>query len=182
MEKLNQKSKSKPSNINHRNNIYNNNIQVNNSNKIVDRNENISKPVKNRNIIKPSKNGKYNMDFIDWNNEWERVSEIETKIENCEEISDKEEEERVRSHMIHSQMLYYPGVSITNFPLVAKPDKTRECYICLKNFSQTSKVRRLPCNHMFCEPCLIPWFISNSVCPTCKYKLKEEGSESEENF
>ena len=177
MEKLNQKSKSKPSNTNNNNNNIN---LKNTSNKILDRNETIYKPVKNHKLIKPSKNGKYNMNFIDWNNEWERVSEIETKIENCEEISDEEEEERVRSHMIHNQMLYSPGVSVTKFTLVAKPDKTRECYICLKNFSQMSKVRRLTCNHMFCEACLIPWFKSNSVCPTCKHHLKEE--ESEEIF
>ena len=42
--------------------------------------------------IKFNKSGKYNLDFIDWNNEWERVGEVACKIENGEELSDKEEE------------------------------------------------------------------------------------------
>ena len=43
--------------------------------------------------IKFNKSGKYNLDFIDWNNEWERVGEIACKIENGEPVSDPEEEE-----------------------------------------------------------------------------------------
>jgi hypothetical protein len=39
------------------------------------------KNYKNKDIIRPSVHGKYNLNFIDWNNEWERVSEIEMKIE-----------------------------------------------------------------------------------------------------
>ena len=42
--------------------------------------------------IRFNKNGKYNLDFIDWNNEWERVGEVACRIENGEELSDKEEE------------------------------------------------------------------------------------------
>ena len=34
--------------------------------------------------IKFNKSGKYNLDFIDWNNEWERVGEVACKIENGE--------------------------------------------------------------------------------------------------
>ena len=49
--------------------------------------------------IRFNKNGKYNLDFIDWNNEWERVGEVACRIENGEELSDKEEEARVRKHM-----------------------------------------------------------------------------------
>jgi len=130
-----------------------------------------------KNIIRPSQNGRYNLNFIDWNNEWERVSEIEMKIENGEEISDKEEEERVRSNMIKDQVKNSQGVSVQKFQLVIKPDKTKECYICLKNFSLNIKIRKLPCNHMFCQSCLIPWLKSNYVCPTCKFKLKSDNGE-----
>ena len=52
-----------------------------------------------RRPIKFNKSGKYNLDFIDWNNEGERVGEIACKIENGEPVSDPEEEARVRKHM-----------------------------------------------------------------------------------
>ena len=37
-----------------------------------------------RRPIKYNPSGKYNLDFIDWNNEWERVGEIAAKLENGE--------------------------------------------------------------------------------------------------
>ena len=37
-----------------------------------------------RRPIKYNPSGKYNLDFIVWNNEWERVGEIEAKLENGE--------------------------------------------------------------------------------------------------
>jgi hypothetical protein len=130
--------------------------------------------------IRPSTNGRYNLNFIDWNNEWERLSEVELKIENGEELSDKEEEERVRSHM--NKVMNSYGVGVEEFKLVSKVDTTKECYICLGNFSIKKKVRILPCKHMFCEPCLIPWIKSNTVCPTCKFILKDEDNENHEEF
>lgn len=130
--------------------------------------------------IKFNPSGKYNMDFIDWNNEWERVGEIACKIENGEECSDKEEEERVRRHMELDENRF--GVNINDYPLVnsSKIPVGKECYICLKQFKRNSKVRQLPCKHMFDEKCLQPWLKSNSVCPVCRYNLKPEQEEEEE--
>ena len=64
--------------------------------------------------IKFNKSGKYNLDFIDWNNEWERVGEIACKIENGEPVSDPEEEERVRKHMELDELKF--GVKLENYP------------------------------------------------------------------
>ena len=124
--------------------------------------------------IKPSKNGKYNLDFIDWNNEWERASEIERKIENNEEISDEEEKQRVLNQMNVTNEKY--GVLLDIFPFVKPNDiiLKKECYICLKYFTKSSKIKKLPCDHLFCVDCLSPWLKTNSLCPTCKFKLKED--------
>lgn len=119
--------------------------------------------------IKPSKYGKYNLDFIDWNNEWERVSEVERKIDNGEPVSDEEEAERVKRHLEKEMEKY--GITIQNFPMV-KADKKKECYICLKYFKNFAL--KLPCGHLFCKECLEPWLKTNSTCPTCKKRLKED--------
>ncbi len=127
--------------------------------------------------IKPSKNGKYNMNFIDWNNEWERVSEVECKILNGEEIEDKEEENRVRFYM--NNVEEKNGVTLNNMILVKSVDTSKECYICLKNFTRNKRIRQLPCKHMFCEDCIRPWLKTNHLCPTCKFNLKGEEENNE---
>ena len=131
--------------------------------------------------IKFNKSGKYNLDFIDWNNEWERVGEIACKIENGEPVSDPEEEARVRKHMELDELKF--GVLLENYPLVPKNKipLNKECYICLQMFKRDRKVRQLPCEHLFCEDCLKPWLKKNSTCPICKFELKprNEGEEDE---
>ena len=128
--------------------------------------------------IRPSKNGKYNTNFIDWNNEWERASEVECKILNGEEIEDREEEERIRNHMKSVQQKL--GVALNNFVLVKNIDISKECYICIKNFTKKSRVRQLPCKHMFCEDCIRPWLKTNYECPTCRAKLKKDDDDDED--
>lgn len=66
------------------------------------------------------------------------------------------------------------GVDINSFKLVSKVDTSKECYICLRNFITNKKIRILPCSHMFCEMCIMPWIKNNTVCPTCKFKLRDE--------
>ena len=134
-----------------------------------------------RRPIKYNPSGKYNLDFIDWNNEWERVGEIACKIENGEPVSDPEEEARVRKHMELDELKF--GVVLENYPLVPK-DKIpidKECYICLQTFKKNKKIRRLPCMHMFCETCLKPWLQKNSTCPICKFELKINNGDNEED-
>ena len=130
--------------------------------------------------IKFNKSGKYNLDFIDWNNEWERVGEIACKIENGEPVSDEEEEARVRRHMELDELKF--GVHLENYPIVPKSKipLNKDCYICLQTFNKNKKIRLLPCNHMFCEGCLKPWLLKNSTCPICKFELKPNNQENEE--
>jgi len=125
--------------------------------------------------------GKYNLNFIDWNNEWERVNEVILKLENGEEIEDKNEEKRITNYI--NKEKEKNGISMDSFEIVFKPDIKKECYICLKNFDLKNKVRRLLCKHMFCESCLLPWIKYNSKCPVCKFDFKiiNKGEKNEEN-
>lgn len=127
----------------------------------------------NDRVIKSS--GKYNMNFIDLNNEWERVSEIENKLDNGGVISDEEEGKRVKFFRDKEQEKY--GVLISNFEIIKNVDVSKECYICLKFFSKQRIVRKLPCKHMFCHDCIAPWIKTHYSCPTCKYKLKNDPDE-----
>mgnify|MGYP003744954473 CR=1 FL=1 len=46
-----------------------------------------------------------------------------------------------------------------------------ECPICLENIRYPSCIN--PCNHMFCEPCITRWLISNETCPKCRVKCSK---------
>lgn len=133
-----------------------------------------------RNQDRPiNSSGKYNLNFIDWNNEWERINEVMLKLENNEEVDDKEEAERIRKYIDKEREK--KGITVNRFEKILAPDTKKECYICLKNFSKIKTVRKLYCKHMFCEECLLPWLKYNSKCPVCKFDLNTNNSDNVPN-
>lgn len=176
--KLNNKSfnafKSKNKNdSNFNNNSNKNNISnINTTIKRINNNNKEDRPIRS--------SGKYNLNFIDWNNEWERVNEVIVKIENGEHIEDKEEERRIKNCI--NKEKEKDGITINTFEIILRPDTKKECYICLKNFSYNKKVRRLFCKHMFCEECLLPWIKYNSKCPVCKFDFKQNENNQDDEF
>jgi len=64
------------------------------------------------------------------------------------------------------------------------------CAICIDEFEDKEKARRLPCRHMFHEDCLIPWLTErHASCPMCKFDVlqhildaeKDDGDGSKSN-
>lgn len=47
------------------------------------------------------------------------------------------------------------------------------CCICLENIEETQMVRRLPCTHLYHQPCFDRWFLSQSKakCPICQQDI-----------
>ena len=41
-----------------------------------------------------------------------------------------------------------------------------ECPICYENIRYPSCI--IPCNHMFCEPCINKWLMTKQTCPVCR--------------
>jgi hypothetical protein len=123
--------------------------------------------------------GGYNLNFIDWNNEWERVSEVEAILEDGGHIEDQEEYNRVYNNVQKEKEKH--GVNKLLFPTV-KPNVKKECYICLKAFNVKSIVLRLPCKHEFDDGCITPWIKTNHTCPICKFSLKKEEVDYDNNI
>ncbi|XP_068912254.1 E3 ubiquitin-protein ligase RNF115-like [Tenebrio molitor] len=42
------------------------------------------------------------------------------------------------------------------------------CSICWEDFTAEERVAELPCNHIYHEPCIVPWMQSNNNCPICR--------------
>lgn len=50
-----------------------------------------------------------------------------------------------------------------------------ECAICLDDFEEGMRLRKLPCGHVFHSTCVARWLIErHAVCPLCKMDLFEE--------
>jgi len=55
-----------------------------------------------------------------------------------------------------------------------------ECAICLDDFSEGMRLRRLPCGHVFHSTCISRWLIERSAfCPLCKVDLYEAEAEED---
>ena len=45
------------------------------------------------------------------------------------------------------------------------------CSICLEEFKEGDKIKKLNCNHVYHEECLIPWLNKNDYCPMCRQNI-----------
>ena len=70
-----------------------------------------------------------------------------------------------------------PAPSESAVPAVSTPDHTNwaqtVCVICLEDFiPRKTKVRSLPCHHIYHPECIDPFLLDNSsLCPVCKAKV-----------
>ncbi|CAJ0573415.1 unnamed protein product, partial [Mesorhabditis spiculigera] len=61
-------------------------------------------------------------------------------------------------------------------------EEPETCAICLDDFVQGEKLRILPCRHVYHCKCIDPWLTKNrKVCPMCKRRVGEKGSDSEDS-
>eukprot|EP00906_Rhabdomonas_costata_P031991 RCo045115 len=49
----------------------------------------------------------------------------------------------------------------------------QSCVVCLEAFRVGDTVRQLPCSHVFCDECILPWLRRHGTCPFCREEVKE---------
>lgn len=60
-----------------------------------------------------------------------------------------------------------PTVEVTELQVNSK----LQCSVCWEDFSFKEKVRQLPCQHVYHEPCIRPWLELHGTCPICRQNL-----------
>lgn len=52
------------------------------------------------------------------------------------------------------------------------------CPICIETYQKNSILRKLKCNHIFCDECIKTWLSQSKKCPICKIDLEDEWVEN----
>uniref|UniRef100_A0A182UZT1 RING-type E3 ubiquitin transferase n=1 Tax=Anopheles merus TaxID=30066 RepID=A0A182UZT1_ANOME len=55
-------------------------------------------------------------------------------------------------------------------------ERKLQCSVCFEDFVVGESVRKLPCLHVYHEPCIIPWLELHGTCPICRNSLSPEES------
>lgn len=65
------------------------------------------------------------------------------------------------------------------FKKVMKGDEneTEKCTICLSDFEELERVRRLPCMHLFHIDCVDQWLSTNKRCPICRVDIETKANQ-----
>lgn len=73
---------------------------------------------------------------------------------------------------------------LKNLPLITiseeDVEKNVQCAICMEDFSLNDKAKKLPCKHMFHEPCIGEWLKLHGTCPVCRKNLNGEDTSQNE--
>ncbi|ORX43250.1 hypothetical protein BCR36DRAFT_415662 [Piromyces finnis] len=72
----------------------------------------------------------------------------------------------------------YEGVSMSQFKKINTIEVTKDvieqdsfCVICMESFKLKTKVKQLPCKHIYHKNCISIWFAEHNKCPTCRYEI-----------
>lgn len=104
--------------------------------------------------------GFYNLNFIDWQNEWERVLEEDPNAVNYTPTEDGE---------LYDKKSYNKILKNAKEMKIGKSGKT--CSICMVKLEVADRVFKLKCQHMFHSDCFKPWAKKHTTCPNCRLDL-----------
>ncbi|KAK8919272.1 E3 ubiquitin-protein ligase RING1-like [Platanthera zijinensis] len=56
-----------------------------------------------------------------------------------------------------------------------------QCPVCMEKFKLGSRVREMPCKHLFHRDCIVPWLARHNTCPVCRRQVgrREDGRREE---
>ncbi|KAF7063450.1 hypothetical protein CFC21_069968 [Triticum aestivum] len=82
------------------------------------------------------------------------------------------------------RLRHRPGVgekAIAGLPrITAGEAREKGCSVCMEAFEEGEALRRMHCSHAFHEDCISMWLSVSHLCPLCRFALRTQGQEDEE--
>ena len=100
----------------------------------------------------------YNLDFIDWQNEWERIAHDSPELLYLGDDSSEPDDDSWKSRLKALKKMKMGSSG-------------QVCSICVTAFASGDKIYRLGCCHIFHCECFEPWVKKQDSCPNCRSKL-----------
>ncbi len=97
-----------------------------------------------------------------------RLREEQKQKHAAEKEEAKEEEEKVSSPAPAQSQ----PAKKRKKPIKEKNEETKQCPICMERYRKNSRLRALPCGHVFHGKCVGFWLRLHSTCPMCRHKLR----------
>ena len=116
--------------------------------------------------IRGGKDGKYNLNWLDDQNEYRQIVSAEEHIAKGESPifgMDLETFQAIINEQEYEQIKEQYGVKnefMKQFPIrtATKASRHKVCAICCNQYEESAKVFFLPCSHNFHVDCVLPWF------------------------
>ncbi|KAJ0236493.1 E3 ubiquitin-protein ligase CIP8 [Hirschfeldia incana] len=70
--------------------------------------------------------------------------------------------------------------ALETFEVCGSDDKTVVCAVCKDGMVIGETVKKLPCGHCYHGNCILPWLGTRNSCPVCRFQLKTDDAEYEE--
>ena len=129
--------------------------------------------------------GRYNLGFVDWRNELERIMEEDTYEQHVRPTHQMDLDRRLNPQDYPSDEEEQAPQQQTDQIVVGPLDKkhlklltvmkmgksSKSCAVCLLPFACDELILRLPCSHIFHRDCLQPWLAKQGRCPNCRLDL-----------
>lgn len=100
-------------------------------------------------------------------------------IEGEDEELEQEEENTYELNLLMQELMGKVEVGVSNIDtaLVDVISGTEiECPICLQ--THRKKIKKTPCNHLFCAKCITKWLSKNKACPICMSDIQMLSTDS----
>jgi RecG-like helicase len=142
----------------------------------------------NERPIKGATTGKYNLDFIDWDNEYESI------LTGPDQTNGNNEDQTFPGYNIPYGVSEATFAALIDQMQASNEEDTREglpeemrnlvkkmkmkksgkeCCVCFSNFQDGELIRKLPCTHIFHDKCVMPWLERSITCPNCRFNLSK---------
>lgn len=64
-----------------------------------------------------------------------------------------------------------PDITLEN--ITELNDENKICSICLEEYKNNDKIKKLDCNHIFHSECVKIWLSNKTTCPICRTDLRQ---------